>query len=240
MKANKVQTVFLADVPLFSALSEPQVEQIQQGMNVIKLKKSESLFTSDQVADRFFVVFKGQIKLFIPADTKSEKVIEIVHPGESIAIAVMFMEQKHYPVCAEALQDSRVLSFQNVVFLDILRKSPQTCFRVMADMSRRLRRQITEIDQLTLSCAPRRVAAYLLEKTPKEGPSTGHFLLDVPKQTIASLLSIQPETLSRILKTLSKKGLIYVNSKSIHINDVTALKVFIDEGACRSHTSGQC
>lgn len=232
MKTDAALTRLFCDLPLFSALSESQLERVQREMCVVKLNKGDTLFGSQQTARRFFVLRRGRIKLFRLSGSKAEKIIHIVRPGESIATAVMFMEQKTYPVCAEALQESRVLSFDSASFLSVLKESPQTCFRIMAEMSQRMRQQVFEIDQLSLRCAPSRVADYLLEISSTKETGKPQARLTAPKRAIASRLSIQPETFSRILRKLQKKDLIEVDGATIHITSLEALRDFVNESAC--------
>ncbi|MGZ8096459.1 MAG: helix-turn-helix domain-containing protein, partial [Methylosarcina sp.] len=47
---------------------------------------------------------------------------------------------------------------------------------------------------------------------------------ETPKQILASRLSVRPETFSRILQQLSRKGLISVQGKTVEVLDVKALR----------------
>lgn len=218
--------------PLFSALTNGQRKRVKQGVQLLNLEENQTLFDTKHQANRFFVVRRGRVKLFRLSPNGLEKIIEIVRPNESFAAAVMFMEQKTYPVCATTLTQSQLFSFENRIFLNILRESPETCFRVMAEMSRRLRQQVGEIDQLSLRSAPTRLATYLVEK--RVSGNSSKVLLDAPKHVIASKLSIQPETFSRALGTLSKQGIIRVDGGTIEVLDLAILKDLADgnKNAC--------
>ncbi|MEO5345668.1 MAG: Crp/Fnr family transcriptional regulator [Magnetococcus sp. YQC-9] len=218
------------ETPLFRALSEVQVARVQRTMRLIHLEENEALFHAQEVADRFFIILKGRVKLFHLALNGTEKVLRIMGPGDPIALAVMFMEQQNYPVFATALASCDVLAFDNKTFLNILRESPETCFRMMAEMSKRLHGQLAEIRTLSLQSAPVRLARYLLaNKSPGTGTGSGMVRLDASKRVIASRLSIQPETFSRILARLSKLELIEVKGRLIQILDQGALEAFIEE-----------
>ena len=65
------------------------------------------------------------------------------------------------------------------------------------------------------------MAGYLLSKS---GPEGGTFDLQVPKQTLASRLSVQPETFSRIVRQLSNQGILKVNGSRVEINDRERLR----------------
>ena len=208
--------------PLFSALTEDQRLRVRRGARLLKFDENQSLFDADQRAERFFVLHRGRIKLFRLSVNGLEKIIEIVRPGESFAEAVMFMEQKTYPVSAKTLEPSQIFSFENKMFLTILRESPETCFHIMAGISQRLRQQVERIDQLSQRSAPTRLATYLVGKKPNTNSS--QILLDAPKHVIASRLSIQPETFSRALSVMSKQGVIKVKGRTIEILDLATLK----------------
>ncbi len=229
MSINRADESVLQTNPLFSALTPEQLTRLRKGMRVINLKSHESLFETHSPANRFFILVEGQIKLFRLSLNGMEKIVELIRPGDDFATAVMFMEIKKYPLSADAIKDSRVLSFENRQFLDILRDSPETSFRMMVNMSRRLRWQLAEIDKLSLQTAPTRLSSFLLENAKTRGDNVGQVNLDAPKQVIASRLSIQPETFSRILRKLSLRKLIQVKGRSITSPDMTALEESMDE-----------
>ncbi|MBF0369803.1 MAG: Crp/Fnr family transcriptional regulator [Magnetococcales bacterium] len=226
MKASQISDRTFRETALFTALSEEQLARMRQGMRVVVLAENENLFDDQQQAERFFLLYRGQVKLFRLSANGAEKIIKIIDPGELFATAVMFMETRLYPVCADATRESVVLSFDSRQFLDILKESPETCFRVLADMSRRLFNQVAEIDSLCLNTASGRLVRYLLNQVPEGNVGPCRFQLGARKRVLASRLSIQPETFSRILGKLRKRGLIEVEDKTICIPDVEALREY--------------
>jgi len=99
-----------------------------------------------------------------------------------------------------------------------------TCFRVMGDMSLRLRQLIKEIDDLTLQSATGRVAGFLCGKYVYKGQSRVEINLETPKGVLASRLSVKPETFSRILHNFTNQGLVKVNGGHIEILDPDGLR----------------
>lgn len=220
---------------LFAILTDAQMQRILQSMRVITLGVNETLFTSQHRAERFFLLDKGMIKLSRLSARGMEKVMEIVQPGEVFATAVMFMAIPHYPVSANAVRASEILAIDNATYLEILRESPDACFRVMGDMSRRLRCKVNQIDNLCLQSATYRLVRYLLEHLEGQEPRTDQVVLLAPKHVIASSLSIQPETFSRILHLLSKKELIMVDKRVIRIPCEADLQDYADScESCRT------
>ena len=209
---------------LFARLTEAQLKRVATHAQRLRLDEGEALFEQGDPATRFYLLLSGQIKLYRLSPAGNEKVIEIVVPGQTFAEALMFLEQPAYPVGAQALQPVELISLDARDFLSMLSESVSTCFVLMADMSKRLRRLIGEIDDLTLHSATCRVAGYLLAQM-SDSPN---FSLKVPKQVLASRLSVKPETFSRIIKQLSKDGVVEVKGSQVRIQDRAALQQLAD------------
>lgn len=205
---------------LFADLSEAQLQRIAQHAVRVQLDEGDALFQQGDPAKRFYLVRSGQIKLFRLSPAGNEKVVDIVMPGGTFAEALMFLDRPHYPVGAQALQRSEVISIDAVDFAEMLRGSVETCFVMMGSMSQRLRGLVREIDELSLHSATCRVAAYLVKQAPPQAES---FELPVAKQIVASRLSVKPETFSRIIKNLSDGGVIQVAGSRVTIRDRAAL-----------------
>jgi CRP/FNR family transcriptional regulator, dissimilatory nitrate respiration regulator len=212
---------------LFAGLDDAQLARVVQGMRVQRLEKGERVFDHGQPARRFFLLRSGQVKLFRLSAEGAEKIIEVVRPGGTFAEAVMFMEGKCYPVSAEALEAGELLSFDNNTFLELLRESVETSFRLMAGMSQRLHARLNEIDNLCLHNATFRLVAYLLQQVPAGTQEASQVLLTIPKGVIASHLSIQRETFSRILARLRAQNLVEVQGNAIILRDIPALQKMV-------------
>ena len=213
---------------LLSGLSDSQLEHMQRTVRVVQLDDGGHLFEQGQHADRFYQVLSGQIKLYRVSLEGNERVIEVIEPGNTFAEAVIFMENRCYPLNAEAIGQTELLAFDSNTFLKVLAESKDACFRLLADMSMRLHQRLNEIDYLTLQNATFRLVYYLLQQIPAEQQDEDvvEIKLSTSKSIIASRLSIQPETFSRILKNLTKKELISVKGKVITLLDVEQLRDF--------------
>ncbi len=210
---------------LLQRLSDDQIERIALRAVRVNLKEGQALFGQGDPADRFFLVLKGQIKLYRLSPNGNEKIIEIIGPGSTFAEAMMFLNRPGYPVCATALVPSELISMESRDFRNMLIDSVETCFILLGDMSQRLRGLIREIDELTLHTATNRVAAYLLEKARHEG---AEFDLDVRKGVLASLLSVKPETFSRIVRQLGDRGIVAVIGNRVRVQKLDLLETLAE------------
>ncbi|RUM93629.1 MAG: Crp/Fnr family transcriptional regulator [Thiothrix sp.] len=207
---------------LFSRLNQAQLEQISLHSTRLTLSEGEILFEQDGSADSFYLVTRGMIKLFRLSAGGEEKIIEIVSPGQTFAEALMFLEIQRYPVSAGVLghDGADLIAVNANTFAEMLRESMDTCFMVMADMSQRLRGMVREIDDLSLQSATCRVADYMM-RCISNGETVFH--LDIPKHALASRLSVKPETLSRIIKSLSNKQILKVAGSQFEVLDLKGL-----------------
>lgn len=207
---------------LFRALSPAQFERIQRAAVRRRARAGQHLFEQGQPCAEFYFLRRGRIKLCLFSPRGAEKVVDIVGPGQTFAEAIMFMDRSTYPVSAEALEDSELVVVPSGVFREILQGSVETCFQLMGDMSRRLRGYLNEIDALTLRDATLRFVHYLAGRL---GDTDGGVVeLDAPKNVIASRISVQPESLSRILRSLQQQGFIEVDGNRVRVPDVPRLR----------------
>ena len=190
----------------------------------IPLTNLQPLFEKGDPADRFFFVESGQIKLTLLSPQGEEKVIELIEAGSTFAEALMFQGGTTYPVSASAIGSTQLIAINSKGFLQILNGSVETCFKMMADMSQRLRKMVKEIDEISLQSASGRVAGYLCSQSMLEGEQKISFELNTPKRILASRLSVKPETLSRILSRFSTSGLVRMNGSSIEILNEQGLR----------------
>ncbi len=209
---------------LFAGLNDEQLAKVKAGIRLLQPAPGEHLFSHGQPAEEFYLLRTGQVKLYRLSPTGNEKIIEIIRPGQAFAEALMFMAVPVYPVSAQTLTAAEVYAINNKQFLDALRGSVDTCFRLMGDISVRLHQLLNEIDALTLQNATLRLINYLLAEVPPDAENSIEIALPAPKNIIASRLSIQPETLSRILHNLGEQGLISVKGLNVQLHDIDGLR----------------
>jgi CRP-like cAMP-binding protein len=213
---------------LFAGLTPPQCTRLFGAARIEELAAGQTLFDRGQPAQAFFVVLEGQVNLVLFSKSGEHKIVEILGPGQSFAEAVMFMEGPAYPVAAVAGAASRVGRFPSREYLAILRESPETCLRMLGQLSQRLHMRVREIEQLTLESATHRLVYLIASRIPVGQDGATVVSLQESRQEIASRLSMKPETLSRILRHLSDAGVIQVEGRDLRIPDATRLRGVLD------------
>ena len=216
---------YLAVLPLFSDLDQPELERLASGCQLRRLGRGDMVFRVGEPCDSFHVTVTGQVKLFAVSPAGQEKVIELVGPGNSFAEALMFMDRPYF-INAQALTDTLLLSVSKAAVLNEIHADPRFALRMLAGMSRRLHGLVRDVQAYALDSGVQRVIGYLLREH-DDGDATPDtpitVTLPVSKATVASRLSITPEYFSRVLHELEDAGLVAVDKREITILDAARL-----------------
>jgi len=219
----------LREIYLFSALDPEDLDTMVRATELFHLEQGQRLFNQGDPIRRFFYVKGGRMKLYRLSGEGSEKVLDLVDGGRTFAEAVVFMDSESgYPVNADAIEPTTLLGFDAPTYLGLLKHSNESCLHLLGAMSKRLRWQVNEIDRLTLQNATSRFVGFVLNPGSASVVDENRVELNVPKNVLASRLSIQPETFSRILKRLSAAGLIRVDRQRITLLDVDKLRELLE------------
>jgi CRP-like cAMP-binding protein len=220
----KVQA-FLAQLPLFQAMSPQELDRIALGASERHVERGETIFRSGDACGGFYLVIYGQVKLSLVSARGSEKVVELVGPGHSFGEAVMFMG-KPFIVSAQALADSLVVHVTRATVLDEVARDPAFACKMLAGLSRRMHGLLRDMESYSLRSGTQRVIGYLLQDE-DEGPENGDRVrLAVTKTVLASRLNLTPEHFSRILSDLSGHGMIAVSGRNVTILDIERLRQY--------------
>ncbi|WP_372871488.1 Crp/Fnr family transcriptional regulator [Shewanella sp.] len=223
---------------LFSAFNSHELAVLMSSASRIHLAPQQHLFHRQDEAKRFYLVLEGNLQLYITSSQGQLKVLEVVRPQNTFAEALIFNQQPYYPVSAQAVQGCELISFDAETYLSLLKQNSEACLAVMAAMSTRLHKDVQEIENLTLQNAENRLMLFLVRHSKRSGANSGELTLDVPKRTLASRLSIQPETFSRLIKKMNSEGIIEESRGLINIPDLAKLYANIQQPA--NSSCGRC
>ena len=219
---------FLANLALFHELGTEELERLAAGTTELRVQKGRVLFRRGEPCVGFHVIVYGQVKLGFVSPQGTEKVIEILGPGQSFGEAVMFLDRP-YPVNAECLADSLLLHISKAVIDAELARDMRLARRMLAGLSRRLVSLVHDVEAYSLRSGMQRVIGYLLRDIDQHEDLTPpiRIVLDTSKGVIASRLNLTPEHFSRILGELSSEKLLTVKGAEITILAPDRLREFL-------------
>jgi CRP-like cAMP-binding protein len=230
VRAPKVMTrTFLANLALFHELGTEDLDRIATGTTELRIPKGRILFRRGEPCVGFHVVVYGRVKLGFVSPQGTEKVIEILGPGQSFGEAAMFLDRP-YPVNAECLADSLLLHISKSTLDAELMRDRRLARMMLAGLSRRLVGLVHDVEAYSLRSGMQRVIGYLLRDIEQQDDAPAapiRIVLDTSKGVIASRLNLTPEHFSRILGELSHEKLITVKGAEITILDPERLRAFL-------------
>ncbi len=196
---------------LFREFPETAARNLAAVGSMRQYAKGERLFHEGDLAEGFFVVASGRVRVFKMAWDGREQTLHILGPGEPVGEVPVFAGTQ-FPASAEALDSVTACFFPREALLAAYTHHPDLALAMLAVLARRLREFTRLIENLSLKEMPQRLAAYLVHRVEGQG---GVVRLDISKGTLATILGASQETLSRSLSRLAEAGLIRVEGRTI-------------------------
>ncbi|MBL7016603.1 MAG: Crp/Fnr family transcriptional regulator [Kiritimatiellales bacterium] len=201
----------IRNAKFFSELSEAACEKLAKLSRRKTVKKRDILFMEGSKGDAVYLLVSGSLQLVKTNLDGKETVIKTVKEGELFAEVILF-EKPRYPVTAIARTEAEVIELPRAGFLKLLNEEE---FRndFMAMLMAKQRYLAERIQQLTSMDVEERFTEFLREHYGETAVITP----DLSKKDIASAIGATPETFSRLLQKLEKRGDFTWNGKSIHL-----------------------
>lgn len=211
---------------VFSELPDELIEEIRRNAWIISLKATEVLFRQNDAVRRSYFCLSGQLKLFRLTRAGSEKIFIITHAGDAVCDMITLRPEQFRPLNATAINESEVLSVDSEVVTSIFHRSQRARSQLVDSLVRRLHDLVDHVELLSVDKANFRVASFLLNEYHRNGKKCS-FRLNSSKKYIASYLSLQPETLSRCLRSFRQDGIASSTNRDIRIHDPARLEQLV-------------
>ena len=212
---------YLKRVTIFKNLSEEEIRSISEISIMKKFSSKETIFFEGEEASGFYAVINGKVKISKFSSEGKEQILKIWNESNIFGEVAVFL-RKNFPANAEALENTETLFFPKDDFIKLISNNPYLSLNMIADLSHRLNKFTSLIENLSLKDVPARLSDYIL--TLSKEYNSSDFSLDISKTHIASLLGTIPETLSRIFTKMKDKNLIKINGSNIKIIDKLELE----------------
>ncbi len=211
----------LVRCPLTADLPPGDHARLRQIAVVRRLSRGHLLFGEGEACAAMYVVAEGLVKVFKLAPDGRERVLNVFRAGDAFAEAALFGEGA-YPASAQTLCASVLVALPRATLLDLLRGDPALCFRIMASLSVKLKVLAQRLEDAAFQGVAARLAAFLLAEHRVQGRA--QLRLPLAKKDLATYLAMSPETLSRLLRTLSQSGAVVMRGRNLRLLEPTALE----------------
>jgi CRP-like cAMP-binding protein len=185
----------IAALPALQGLDPAVLQSLAQGAQRQQHRDGETLFCEGDIAHHWLLIESGCIEVVRYGHEGQELVFHCFQAGQSVAEAAMFMAHGRYPMTARTKGTTGVWRLSREAMRHACERHPDLAMRLLEDFSKRLYRYVNEVQWLTTSSAPERLAAYLL-RLPRT--QQGAVTLPLSQRQLAANLGIRAETLSRL------------------------------------------
>ena len=212
----------LRNVSLFATLNEKDMEVISKIIFINTYAKGEVVFQEGEKGDSLYIILKGQVKVCLYDEDGREYILAAIGKDGFFGELALIDE---LPRSANAitLENSELLIIRRHDFTRLLMENPMITIAILKVLSRRLREADERIKWLAFLSVEGRVLKYLLGVGEKEGVKVKDYIIIEKGPTqidIASSCGCSRETVSRMIKSLVKKGILSVRKRQYTLNAV--------------------
>ncbi len=209
---SKAET--LAQIALFAALSEAEINVLGQRAVERRFATDEMLFWEGEACAGVFLIVEGSVKIFRTSPSGRELMLAVETAPSSVAELPLF-DGGPYPASVRALAPVVSLFINKTDFQQVCRQYPDVALKVLAVVGRRLRHLVGLVESMTFGSVTQRLARLLLEASKASSADT--FDLPVTHQELASRLGTVREVVSRNLARFRAEGLIRMQGHQVQI-----------------------
>lgn len=213
------ELALIRDLPLFHEVAEDKFDKLAEASLLQRFPPRVELIHEGALPDFLHIVVDGSVELFAQHNGR-ETTIDILDPLATFILAAVIRDEP-YLKSARTLTEARILMIPAEAVRDIFSRDAGFARAVVSELATRYRSIVRALKNEKQRTSCERLANWILKADAQQG-GTGSVTLNYDKRTLASLLGMTPENLSRSFSHLSKHG-IRNGNRSVVIEDRSAL-----------------
>ncbi len=209
----------LAATGLFQGSSPEALKTAARAARRRAKSSGEFYFLQEDPADLVYVLVKGRLRLTQVTPAGQQVNLRYITPVEAYGV-VACLSGAHYPVSAEALEDSVALAWEKTSIERLMRADPQIALNAIRILTGRIREFQDRLREMATERVERRIARALLRLVRQSGRQTPEgVLIDFPitRQDLAEMTGTTLFTVSRTLSQWENQGIILSGRERIVI-----------------------
>jgi CRP/FNR family cyclic AMP-dependent transcriptional regulator len=191
----------LSGAEIFSELDNDELARLAEVTQVRTLPKDTTLFHAGDPADAAFVVSNGKVKVVVTSTDGKEFILTVLGSGQVFG-EMAFLEDAPRSAAVVTATQVELLVVNRHDFQHLLNTAPSISRKLLAMLSRRLRRANSKMESLAYMDVAGRLARYLLDLARDHGQRVGNGWVVVRRPThsdIAHSIGTSRETVSRLI-----------------------------------------
>lgn len=210
----------IGELPLFQSMGQESFEGLTNAAYLQHFPPQVELIHEGDPADFLYIVVEGAVELFAKSNGR-EASMAIVKPVGTFILAAV-LKDAVYLMSARTTKKSRVLMIPSENIRTIFKQDDTFARAIVVELASCYRAIVKDHKGLKLRSGVERLANRLIRFRSDQN-SNGSIELPYDKRTLASLMGMTPENLSRAFNTLKPYG-VKVEGSRIHMEDMESLE----------------
>ena len=223
----KLDESLLAPLPPFSHLERSQIRTILDQASSERHDEGVSVFTEGDVADRFFLLLDGTIRV-VKITPDGDQVTSLHIPSGQLFGIAQALGRTTYPATAVSASEVLTLSWPTSLWQTFVVDYPGFATETYKTVGARVSEMNTRIVEMSTQHVEQRVARALLRLVNQSGRNTPEGIeisFSITRQDVSEMTGTTLHTVSRLLSAWEKDGLVASKRKKIIICDPHSLVV---------------
>lgn len=204
-------TSVLAKVPFFSGVAPDHLETLARSLQRRTVRAGKAIFRQDDPGSSLYVIESGVVKVQRASPEGKEVILAILGPGDFFG-ELALLDGEPRSADAVAKEDTAVLVLERDDFIAFLDREPAVATKLLAALSRRLRRTDQLVQDAAFLDVPARLARALLQLAESPEATTG-----LTQSELAAMVGASRESVNRWLQFYRRRGLIESTSGAIRV-----------------------
>lgn len=217
-------------VPLLQEVDRDDREHLAKISIHRSIEEGGFYFMQGDPADYVHILTSGLAKLCKITTDGQQANLRTIHPFQIFGAIGSVSTGSIYPACAQALENSSALAIQSKTFHSIIEKSPALSFAMMNLMTGYIREMQERFTDIATTKVEDRLGRIIIRLASQLGVrSEDGLYLELPfsHQDLAEMIGTTQYSVSRILTSWEKNGLIKIQRKKLLLPNLHAfVKLF--------------
>ncbi len=180
-----------------------------------KYKKNEIIFDEDEVANFYYQILDGSVRLFNSNDEGKEFTQGIFCKGDGFGEPPLFINET-YPSKAVTIQDSTIIKLSKDKFFKILDEYPSIQKFFLILMAQKIHSKSRTSKEIINQKPEFRIVAFLNSFKKKSGCANEKILIPYTRQEIANYTGLRVETVIRVFAQMNKNNKVEIINHKIY------------------------
>jgi CRP-like cAMP-binding protein/CheY-like chemotaxis protein len=213
---------------LKNSLGIDVLHSLTEDRNINKYKKKQIVYTEGNHPNRLFYVLKGKVKVYKSNEDGKELVTDLFNQGDFLGY-VALLAGEVYKDSAEAMEDTELALIPKEDFDELIHNNNEVAQNFIKILAKNISEKENHLLNLAYNSLRKKVADALLILQEKYGKVEENYIIDINRESLATIAGTAKESLIRTLSDFKSENLIDIKKDgNIKILSKTRLRQLLN------------